>query len=87
MKNKVGQVFEGIIVSVTSFGLFVQLENTVEGLIRYEDMTDDYYIFDEESLTAVGKRGNNIFDIGMNVEVVVAKVNELTNEIDFYLNR
>lgn len=87
MKNKVGKVFEGIIVSVTSFGLFVQLENTVEGLIRYEDMTDDYYIFDEESLTAVGKRGNNIFDIGMNVEVVVAKVNELTNEIDFYLNR
>lgn len=87
MKDKIGKVYEGIIISITSFGMFVQLENTVEGLIRYENIEDDYYIFDENNLTAVGKRKKNIFDIGMKVEVVVIKVNETTNEIDFLLNR
>lgn len=87
MKNKIGQVFRGIIVSVTSYGLFVQLENTVEGLVKYEDIMDDYYEFDEQTLTAIGKRTKNVFDIGMEVEVIVAKVNEITNEINFYLNR
>lgn len=87
MKNKIGKVFNGIIVSITSFGMFVQLDNTVEGLVRYEDISDDYYVFDENSLTAQGNRTKNIFDIGMNVEVIVAKVNEITNEIEFLLNR
>lgn len=87
MKNRIGQVFRGIIVSVTSFGLFVQLENTVEGLVKYEDIMDDYYEFDEQTLTAIGRRTKNVFDIGMGVEVIVAKVNEITNEINFYLNR
>lgn len=87
MKDKIGNVYEGIIISITSFGMFVQLENTVEGLIRYESMTDDYYVFDENTLTAVGRKKNNSFDIGMKVEVVLVKVDELTNEIDFLLNR
>lgn len=87
MKKKIGQVFNGIIVSVTSFGIFVQLENTVEGLIKFEDITDDYYEFNEQTLTAIGKRSRNIFDIGMEIEIIVAKVNEITNEIYFYLNR
>ena len=87
MKNKIGQVFKGIIVSVTSFGLFVQLGNTVEGLVKYEDIMNDYYEFDEQTLTAIGRRTKSVFDIGMGVEVIVAKVNEITNEINFYLNR
>ncbi len=87
MKDKVGQVFSGVIVSITSFGLFIQLENTVEGLVRYEDISDDYYIFDEKSLTAYGKRTKKVFDIGTNVEVIVSKVNDITNEIEFFLNR
>lgn len=87
MKNKIGFVFNANVVSVTSFGIFVQLENTVEGLIRYEDIRDDYYIFDENSLTAIGKRTKNTFDIGMRLEVVLSKVNEVTNEIEFLLNR
>ena len=48
---------------------------------------DDYYEFDEQTLTAIGRRTKNVFDIGMGVEVIVAKVNEITNEINFYLNR
>lgn len=87
MKNKIGFVFNANVVSVTSFGIFVKLENTVEGLIRYEDITDDYYIFDENSLTAIGKRTKNVFDIGMSLEVILAKVNDVTNEIEFLLNR
>lgn len=87
MKNKIGMVFTGIIISITQFGMFVQLENTVEGLIRYEDMLDDYYIFDENTLTAKGRKTNNIFDIGMSVDVIVTKVNDITNEIEFLLNR
>ena len=87
MKNKIGQVFNGIIVSVTSFGIFVQLDNTVEGLVKYEDIADDYYEFNEQTWTAVGKRSRNVFDIGMEIEIIVAKVNEISNEIYFYLNR
>ena len=87
MKNKIGNVFKASIVSITSFGIFVQLDNTVEGLIRYEDIMDDYYIFDENSLTAIGKKTKNTFDIGMNVEVILSKVNDITNEIEFLLNR
>ena len=87
MKDKVGKVYEGIITSITSFGMFVQLNNTIEGLIRYEDMGDDYYIFNSENLTSYGKKNGTYFEIGMNVEIIVSKVNDFTNELEFILNR
>ena len=48
MQNKIGEEYEGIVSSVTQFGIFVELENTVEGLIRFENLGDEYFIYDEE---------------------------------------
>lgn len=56
MEGKIGEVFEGVISSTTSFGLFVELENTVEGLISFNSMTDDFYIFDENQFLVYGQK-------------------------------
>lgn len=83
MLDKVGETFTGIISSVTSFGLFVELENTVEGLIRLGDMTDDYYNFHQEHMILVGERTSKIYRIGDEVEITVNRVNMNDHTIDF----
>ena len=64
MLDKVGEEFEGIISSVTSFGIFVELDNTVEGLIRLSDLTDDYYHFHEQHMLLIGERTSKAYRIG-----------------------
>ncbi|WP_199621526.1 ribonuclease R [Paenibacillus alkalitolerans] len=83
MLDKIGEEFEGIISSVTSFGMFVELENTVEGLVRLSDLTDDYYHFHEMQLALIGERTSKIFRIGDEVKVRVARVNVEERTIDF----
>ena len=85
MADKVGQEFEGVVSSVTSFGMFVELENTVEGLIRLANMRDDYYIFDQEKYTIIGERTHKTFKIGDTVKIQVENVNVDFREIDFRL--
>ncbi|WP_106769329.1 ribonuclease R, partial [Paenibacillus faecalis] len=75
MLDKVGEEFEGIISSITSFGMFIELENTVEGLIRLGGLTDDYYHFDEQHMVLIGERTSKVFRIGDEVKVRVANVN------------
>ncbi len=79
----VGEEFVGIISSLTNFGIFVELENTVEGLIRYVDMTDDHYDFDNVNLIVSGKRTGKRYKLGDEVKVQVAASNKNTGEIDF----
>ncbi|MFC7679124.1 ribonuclease R [Paenibacillus sp. GCM10028914] len=83
MLDKVGEEFEGIISSVTSFGMFIELENTVEGLIRLGGLTDDYYHFDEQHMALIGERTSKVFRIGDEVKVRVANVNMAEHTIDF----
>ncbi|WP_231392143.1 MULTISPECIES: ribonuclease R [unclassified Paenibacillus] len=83
MLDKVGEEFEGIISSVTSFGIFVELENTVEGLIRLSDMTDDYYHYHEMQHALIGERTSKIYRIGDEVKVRVGRVNMDEKTIDF----
>lgn len=83
MLDKVGEVFEGMISSVTSFGMFIELENTVEGLIRLSMLTDDYYHFDEQHMALIGERTSKVFRIGDEVEIRVARVNMDDYTIDF----
>ena len=83
MLDKVGETFSGIISSVTSFGLFVELENTVEGLIRLGDMHDDYYHFHPDHMILVGERTSRIYRIGDEVEIIVSRVNMNDHTIDF----
>ncbi|WP_442956494.1 ribonuclease R [Paenibacillus sp. YIM B09110] len=85
MLDKVGEEFEGIISSVTSFGMFIELENTVEGLIRLSDLTDDYYHFHEQHMILIGERTSKIYRIGDEVKIRIARVSMTDHTIDFEL--
>ena len=85
MADKIGEEFDGIVSSVTSFGMFIELPNTVEGLIRLANMRDDYYIYDEMTYTIRGERTNKSFRIGDAVRIRVADVKIDFREIDFEL--
>ena len=85
MEDKIGEVYDGIISSITQFGIFVELENTVEGLIRFENLDDDYYIYDEEKKRLIGERTNNIYKIGDKVKIKVIKASKILRQIDFEL--
>lgn len=85
MAEKIGQVFEGIISSVTSFGLFVELPNTIEGLIHISSLDDDYYIFDEKRLSLIGEKTKKIYRLGDEAKIRVTKVDIDLREIYFEL--
>lgn len=85
MLDKVGEEFVGIISSVTSFGMFIELDNTVEGLIRLSAMYDDYYNFHEQHMALIGERTSKIYRIGDEVKIRVARVNMDDHTIDFEL--
>ena len=71
MEGKIGATFEGIISGITAFGIFVILTNTIEGLISLTDLRDDYYIFNEERKTLVGKKTGKRYYLGKKVNVIV----------------
>lgn len=81
MKDRIGEVFEATISSVTNFGIFVTLENTCEGLVRMEGLPDDTYIFLEKQLKLKGS--GNVFSIGDKVKVQLTNVNLHSRDIDF----
>jgi len=83
MLDKIGEEFDGIISGVTGFGMFVELDNTVEGLIRLSDLTDDYYHFHELHMALIGERTSKIYRIGDEVRIRVARVNMDDYNIDF----
>lgn len=85
MADRVGETFEGIISSVTSFGMFVELPNTVEGLLHISNLVDDYYYFDEKHHCFIGERKRRIFRLGDAIKIKVAKVNIDERTIDFSL--
>ena len=85
MADHVGEEFEGIIGSVVKFGFFVELPNTVEGLIHINALKDDYYHFVETHLALVGERTGRTFKIGQKVLIRVTKSDPETREIDFEL--
>ncbi|HEY8364471.1 MAG TPA: ribonuclease R [Haloplasmataceae bacterium] len=83
MEDKIGEVFEGIISSVTNWGIYVELPNTVEGLVHVLDMTDDYYLFDERTYSLIGEKTKKIYRLGDSVKVKVIGASKETREIDF----
>lgn len=83
MEDKIGEEFDGIISSVTNFGLFVELPNTIEGLVHVSYMTDDYYHYDERQFAMIGERTGNVYRIGDEVTVRVINVNKDEHSIDF----
>jgi len=83
MEDKVGEEYEGIISGVTNFGLFVELPNTIEGLVHVSYLTDDYYHYDEKRYAMIGERTANVFRIGDGIDIRVANVNVDERIIDF----
>ena len=86
MEDKIGEEYDGIISSITAFGMFVELESTIEGLIRFENMgADEYYIYDDDRKTLLGERTNRVFKIGDKVRIRVIEVNKQLRKINFEL--
>ena len=83
MQSKIGEIYTGIISNITQFGMFVELDNTVEGLVRFEDMGNEYYIYDEERKTLRGEKTNSVYKIGQEVTIKVKNADKLTRKIEF----
>ena len=83
MESKIGEEYEGIVSSVTNFGIFVELDNTVEGLIHYEKLGDEYFIYNEEKRQAIGEHTGKVYQIGDKVKIRVANASKLMRQIDF----
>lgn len=95
MENRVGEVFEGTISNVTNFGVYVELENTVEGLIRFENLglgedahfggrlEKEYFIYDDEHKCLIGERSRKVYKVGDKITVRVIEANKLLRRISF----
>ncbi len=87
MEDKVGQKFDAIVSSVTSYGLFVELQNTVEGLVHTTELKDDYYEFNEDMMILVGKRKKRVYQLGDLLEVELIRASKADSNVDFKITR
>ena len=87
MEKHIGEAFKGIISGVMSFGIFVELPNKIEGLIRMEDLTDDYYIYDETTFSLIGRKNKRGYRLGDSIDVVVKSASKINHTIDFIVKR
>ena len=83
MADQVGEHFDAVVSSVTSFGMFIQLPNTVEGLVHISNLTDDFYSFDEKTLTLTGRGTHKKYKIGMPIKVTLINANVEQHQLDF----
>ena len=86
MMKHIGEKFTGMISSVTNFGMFIELPNLIEGLVRINDLKDDTYIFDEKTFTLRGTHNKRGYRLGDKVNVIVKNANKLTRTIDFIID-
>lgn len=83
MEKHIGEVYEGVISSVTKFGVFVELANTVEGLVHVTNMSDDHYVYDEVTKSLFGQQTRNRYTMGMKVKVKVTAASRFKRQVDF----
>ena len=87
MSYHIGDTYEGVISGVTGFGIYVQLANTIEGMIRLDSLWDDYYIHEPEQHRVIGERTHKIYMLGQRVTIIVDSVNIENREINFVLDQ
>lgn len=83
MQDKIGEKYEGIISGVTNFGVFVQLENTVEGLIRFENLGNEYFEYDDMHKILIGEQTKKVYKMGDKVKIQVIEANKTLRRIGF----
>ena len=83
MREHIGEVFDGIISGVTNFGVYVELDNTIEGLVHISNMIDDHYDFDEDNMMLVGEHNGKVYKLGERVTIVVDSASKVSKTIDF----
>ena len=86
MLPHIGESFEGNISGLTNFGIFVELPNTIEGMIALRDLRDDHYVFDETKYQIVGENSKKVFTFGEHLKVILARCIPETRTIDFVLD-
>lgn len=85
MEQFIGEEFDGVVSGVTAWGIYVELENTVEGLVHISKFADDYYVFHENTYELVGEATRKAYKLGMPVKVRVMECDSFTRTIDFEL--
>ena len=83
MSEHIGETFEGVISGVTEWGFYVELPNTIEGLVHVTSLMDDYYHYDERSYELIGETGANKYKLGQKIKVTVAGTDKILRTIDF----
>lgn len=87
MMDHIGEKYTGMVNTVMSFGMFVELPNLVEGLVRVEDLTDDYYTFDESMMALIGRKNKRGYRLGDEVDIIVKAANKDLRTVDFTLDQ
>ena len=85
MMDHIGETFEGVISGITSWGMYIELPNTVEGMVRVSEMKDDYYNYDEERYQMVGEHTKKVYKLGQKVMAEVVNADKIMRTIDFAL--
>ena len=85
MESRIGNIYEGVISGITAWGIYVELPNTVEGMIHVSRLTGDYYYYREETYEMVGRDTGRCFKLGQKVRIIVDDVDRISKSIDFLL--
>ena len=74
MEGHIGEVYKGVVDTVTNYGVYIELDNLVEGMVRVDDLPNDYYYYDERSFSIIGRRTKKRYRLGDEVMVIVDSV-------------
>ena len=83
MERRIGEVFEGVISGMNPYGFYVELPNTVEGMVRVSELDGDYYMFNEERYEMAGERTGKKYKLGQSIKIQVVSVDRYLKTIDF----
>ena len=83
MEDRIGEVYEGVISGITQWGIYVELPNTIEGLIHVSTLPGDYFFYDESTYEMVGKETGIVYKLGQKLKIRVRSVDRLLKTIDF----
>lgn len=86
MHDHIGEIFSGMVSSITNRGMYVELPNLIEGMIRLDDLTDDHYTFDESTIRLIGKKNKRGYRLGDELDVIVKDARKEVGEIDFVID-